>query len=152
MIKRPKIMVNLFVFNSDSSKILVGKRFYDGSYSTFIDRLKYGEGFDDCASRILSKAANILIEDYSRLNFMCTYNVVNNWTNTHFISIDYYTQLTKKEEKFDLLIDPWHFEFWDWYSVEEVIEMNDILFCGLKTFIKKFKIKSNNDIKNLISN
>ena len=152
MINRPKIMINVFIFNTEGNKLLIGKRYDDGSFATISGKLDYGEGFEDCAARILCNVANILLEDQERLKFLCSYNVVDKLANVHLVSIDFYLQLTKEEEKGYLMIDSYHFQNWSWYSYEEILKMYDNLFCGLRTFMKKFDIKSLDEIKCLVSN
>jgi ADP-ribose pyrophosphatase YjhB (NUDIX family) len=152
MINRPKILINVFIFNSQGNKLLLGKRYDDGHFTTINGKLDYGEGFEDCAYRILSSLANILLEDQDRLKFLCTYNVVDKESNLHFVSIDYQLELSKEDEKSYLMIDSYHFQTWSWFSFEEVLKMEDILSSGLKVFLKKFSINSLEGIKSLISN
>lgn len=152
MINRPKIIVNIFIFNSEGTRVLMGKRHDDGHYDTIAGKLDYGETFEDCANRLLSNMANIMIEEQDRLQFLCSYNVVNKSANIHFVSIDYKLQLTKEEEKSYLIMDGFHFQRWAWYSFEEMSKMEDCLSLGLKVFLTKFNINSLEDIKSLISN
>jgi 8-oxo-dGTP diphosphatase len=152
MINRPKILINVFIFNSDGNKLLMAKRYDDGRYTTINGKLDYGEGFEECAYRILSSQANILLEDQERLKFLCTYNVVDKQSNLHFVSIDYQLQLSKEDEKNYLIIDSYHFQNWSWFSFEEISKMEEFLSSGLKVFLKKFSINSIEEIKNLISN
>ncbi len=152
MINRPKIMISVFIFNSDGSKILVGKKYDEGTWSTINGKLDYGEGFEDCAARVLCNSANILVEDPDRIKFLCSYNAVDKSSNLHIVSVDYFIQVTKEEEKFDVKVDPYYFQSWNWYSYEEILKMYDNLFIGLRTFLKKFRIKTLEDIKTLVSN
>jgi 8-oxo-dGTP diphosphatase len=149
---RPRVMINVFIFNSEGNKLLVGKTYDDGTHSILGGKLEFGEDFDDCASRILSNTANILVEDNSRIKFICSYNAVDRNNNNHCISIDYYIQLTTEEEKSYLIVDKFHFQQWSWYSFEEVCKMYDNLKTGLQIFFKKFNIKNFEEIKNLVSN
>ena len=130
MLNRPKIMISVFIFNAEGNKILIGKKYDEGSWGTISGKLDYGEGFEDCAARILCNTANILLEDQDRVKFLCTYNVVEKSSNVHLVAVDYYLQVTK----------------------EEVLKMYDSLYHGLKVFLKKFNIKSLEDIRTLDSN
>lgn len=152
MSNRPKVVINVFIFNSDGTKILVGKRFDDGTLGILAGKLEYGEDFEDCASRILSNLTNILVEDPQRIKFICSYNAVDRANNNHIVSIDYYIQLTKEEEKFYLIVDKYYFQNWNWYSFEEITKLYDSLKSGIQIFLKKFNIKNLDDIKNLVSN
>jgi 8-oxo-dGTP diphosphatase len=152
MSNRPKVVINVFIFNSDGNKILVGKRYDDGTLGILAGKLEYGEDFEDCASRILSNLTNILVEDPQRIKFICSYNAVDRVNNSHIVAIDYYVQLTKEEEKFDLNVDKYYFQTWNWYSYEEIDKMHDSLKSGMQIFLKKFNIKNLDDIKNLVSN
>jgi 8-oxo-dGTP diphosphatase len=152
MSNRPKVVINVFMFNSEGNKILVGKRFDDGALGILCGKLEYGEDFEDCASRILSNLTNILVEDPTRIKFICSYNAVDRSSNTHIVAIDYYIQLTKEEEKFYLIVDKYYFQNWNWYSYEEISKMYDSLKSGMQIFLKKFNIKNLDDIKNLVSN
>jgi 8-oxo-dGTP diphosphatase len=152
MSSRPKVHVNVFIFNSEGNKILIGKRYDDGSLSILVGKLEYGEDFEDCASRILSNLTNILVEDPQRIKFICSYNAVDRVNNNHVVSIDYYIQLTKEEEKFYLSVDKYYFQNWNWYSYEEITKLYDNLKSGMQIFFKKFNIKNLDDIKNLVSN
>ena len=148
---RPRVMINVFIFNSEGDKLLVGKTYDDGTHSILAGKLEFGEDFDECASRILSNTANILV-DNNRIKFICSYNAVDKINNIHCVSIDYYIQLTKEEEKFYLIVDKFHFQNWNWYSFEEVCKMYDNLKTGMQIFFKKYNIKNYDDIKNLVSN
>lgn len=145
-------MISVFIFNSDGTKILIGKRYDEGTWSNLGGKLDYGEGFEDCASRILCNVTNILVEDQERIKFICSYNVVDKSSSSHIVAIDYYIQITKEEEKFYLMVDPYYFQIWNWSSYEEILKMSDNLFSGLQIFLKKFNIKNLDDIKNLVSN
>ena len=151
MINRPKVMISVFIFNSEGNKILVGKKYDEGTWSTINGKLNYGEGFDECAIRILASTANIFV-DQERLNFICSYNAVDRTNNNHIISIDYFIQVSKEEEKFHLKPDNFHFQSWNWFSHEEILKMYDNLYCGLKIFLRKFNIQTLEDIKTLVSN
>ena len=152
MINRPKIIISVLIFNTEGNKILIGKKIDEGSWGTISGKLDYGEGFEDCAARILCNTANILLEDQERVKFLCTYNVVDKSSNTHIVAVDYYLQLNKEEEKVHMMLDPYYFQNWNWCSFEEVLKMHDNLFCGLKVFLKKFNINSIQDIRMLDSN
>ena len=152
MISRPKILISVYILNSEGNKVLVGKKFDEGTWGTISGKLDYGEGFEDCAARILCNTANILLEDQDRVKFLCTYNVVDKTSNVHLVAVDFYLQVTKEEEKVHLMLDPYYFQNWNWYSSEEVLKMYDNLFCGLRMFLKKFNIKTLEDIKALVSN
>ncbi len=152
MISRPKIMISVYILNAEGNKLLVGKKFDEGTWGTVSGKLDYGEGFEDCAARILCNTANILLEDQDRVKFLCTYNVVDKTSNVHLVAVDFYLQVTKEEEKVHLMLDPYYFQNWNWYSSEEVLKMYDNLFCGLRMFLKKFNIKTLEDIKALVSN
>ncbi len=149
---RPKIIVSVFIFNSDGSKILVGKRYEEGAWGTVSGKLDYGEGFEECVSRILCNMANLLIEEPDKLKFMCTYNAVDKENNIHIVGVDYYYQVSKEEEKSHIMIDPYFFQSWSWYSFEEILKMYDNLYFGMRSLFKKFNIKSLDDIKSLVSN
>jgi ADP-ribose pyrophosphatase YjhB (NUDIX family) len=152
MNNRPKLMITVFIFNSEGNKILIGKRYDETYWSILNGKLEYGEDFEDCASRILSTVTNILVDDSKRLKFICSYNAVDKSKNVHAVSIDHYIQLTKEEEKFYLMVDPFFYQTWSWYSYEELLKMQDNLFAGVQIFLKKFNIKKLEDIKNLVSN
>lgn len=152
MNSRPKLMISVYIFNAEGNKLLIGKKYDEGTWSTINGKLDYGETFEDCAARILCNIANILVEDPERIKFVCTYNAVDKSSNLHIVSIDYYVQVSKEEEKFHIMLDPYYFQSWNWYSYEELIKMYDSLFCGLTTFLNKFNIKSLDDIKSLVSN
>jgi len=152
MISRPKILISVYILNAEGNKVLVGKKFDEGTWGTISGKLDYGEGFEDCAARILCNTANILLEDQDRVKFLCTYNVVDKTSNVHLVAVDFYLQVTKEEEKVHLMLDPYYFQNWNWYSSEEVLKMYDNLFCGLRMFLKKFNIKTLEDIKALVSN
>ena len=153
MNSRPKAIVSVFVFNSDGTKILLGKKVDDGFWSSLTGRLIYGEEFDDCAIRLLSKHINLLVDKQNdRVKFICTYNAVSKNKNTHLIAIDYYIQITKEEEKNYLMINPFLFQSWNWFSLEEVLKMYDHLYMPLQVFLDKFEIGKLDDIKNLVSN
>jgi 8-oxo-dGTP diphosphatase len=145
-------MISVYIFNADGTKLLIGKKYDEGTWSTINGKLDYGETFEDCAARILCNIANILVEDPDRIKFVCTYNAVDKTSNVHIVSIDYYVQVSKEEEKFHIMLDPYYFQSWNWYSYEELLKMYDSLFIGLKTLLKKFNIKSLDDIKSLVSN
>ena len=149
---RPRVVISVFIFNSEGNKILVGKTYDDGSHSVLAGKLEYGEDFEDCASRILSNLTNILVEDPKRIKFICSYNAIDKINNIHCVAIDYYIQLTKEEEKFYLIVDKFYFQNWSWYSYEELSKMYDNLKAGMQIFFKKFNIKNFDDIKNLVSN
>lgn len=150
---RPKAIINVFVFNSEGDKLLVGKRVDDGLWSILSGRLGYGEDFEDCATRLLSKHANILIDKNSeRLKFICSYNAVSKSKNLHLVAVDYYIQFTKEEEKYHLLINPYYFQSWNWYMFEEISKMYDYLYLTMQTFLDKFNITKFEDIKSLVSN
>jgi ADP-ribose pyrophosphatase YjhB (NUDIX family) len=151
MINRPKVMISVFIFNSEGNKIFVGKKYDEGTWSTINGKLNYGEELDECAIRILASTANIFV-DQERLNFVCTYNAVDRANNSHIVSIDYYIQVSKEEEKLHFKPDQFHFQSWNWYSVEEILKMYDNLYSGLKVFFSKFNIQTLEDIKTLISN
>jgi hypothetical protein len=89
--------------------------------------------------------------DKSRIKFVCSYNVVDKSTNLHLIAIDYYLQILKEEEKVYLCVDPKHFETVTWCSFEELIRKENLQLT-IMHLLKKFNIKSFDDIKNLISN
>lgn len=152
MNNKPKVMISVFIFNSDGNKILIGKRYDEGSWGVLTGKLEYGEAFEDCAARILCNITNILLEDTERLKFMCSYNAVDKINNIHTVAIDYYIQITKEEEKFYLMVDTYYFQCWNWYSYEEMLKMHDNLYSSMQIFFKKFNIKKLEDIKNLVSN
>jgi ADP-ribose pyrophosphatase YjhB (NUDIX family) len=145
-------MISVFIFNSDGTKIFIGKKYDESFWSILGSKLDYGENFEDCAARILSCVTNILVEDNSRVKFVCSYNAVDKSKNIHIVAVDYMIQITKEEEKFYFMIDPFHFQTWNWFSYEELIKMQDNLFISVQVFLKKFNIKKLDDIKSLISN
>ena len=145
MKSRPKIMISVFVFNSEGNKLIVGKRFHEDNFSLISCKLSYGEEFEECAAKILSNTINLVIEDKKRIKFLCTYNVAGN--GIHNVAVDFYIQITNEEEKYHLNVDPYYFKSWDWYTYEELIKMHDSLFYGLQIFLKKFNIKNLEDIK-----
>jgi len=150
MKSRPKIIISVFVFNSEGNKILLGKRFYEDTFSLISCKLSYGEDFEECAGRILSNTVNLTIEDKKRIKFLCSYNVVGN--AIHNVAIDFYVQITNEEEKYHFNVDPYYFKDWDWHSYEEIIKMHESLFYGFQIFLKKFNIKTLEDIKKIVSN
>jgi 8-oxo-dGTP diphosphatase len=152
MNNRPKVMISVFIFNSEGNKILVGKRYDEGTWSILTGKLDYGEGFEDCAARLLSNTTNILAEDADRIKFLCTYNVAGKSKGPHIVAVDFYIQITKEEEKYHLMVDPYYYQSWGWYSHEEILKMHDNLFCGMQIFLKKFNIKNLDDIKKIVSN
>jgi 8-oxo-dGTP diphosphatase len=113
-------MISVFIFNAEGNKILIGKKYDEGSWGTISGKLDYGEGFEDCAARILCNTANILLEDQDRVKFLCTYNVVEKSSNVHLVAVDYYMQVTKEEEKVHMMLDPYYYQNWSWYSFEGV--------------------------------
>ena len=113
-------MISVFIFNAEGNKILIGKKYDEGSWGTISGKLDYGEGFEDCAARILCNTANILLEDQDRVKFLCTYNVVEKSSNVHLVAVDYYLQVTKEEEKVHMMLDPYYYQNWSWYSFEGV--------------------------------
>jgi ADP-ribose pyrophosphatase YjhB (NUDIX family) len=149
MNSRPRILIGVYVYNSEGDRLLIGKRCDEGTWSVLNKKLGYGETFEDCAVKLLSSTANILV-DPERLRFLCTYNVVGK--TVHNVAVDYYMQMTKEEEKCHLMIDPYYFQSWNWYAYEEIEKMQDNLFCGTQIFLKKFNIKKIEDIKNIVSN
>lgn len=150
MKSRPKLMISVFVFNSEGNKLIIGKRFHEDYYSLISCKLSYGEEFEDCAAKILFSTVNLVIEDKKRIKFLCTYNVVGN--GIHNVAIDFYFQITSEEEKYHLNVDPYYFKNWDWYTYEELVKINDSLFYGLQIFLKKFNIQNLDDIKKIVSN
>ena len=150
MKNRPKIMISVFVINSEGDKLIVGNRFYENTSSLVSSKLSYGEEFEDCATRILSNTINIVVEDKKRIKFLCTYNVVGQ--SIHNVAVDFYLQITSEEEKYHLNVDPYYFKHWDWFTFEDITKMHDSLSCGLQIFLKKFNIKNFEDIKKIVSN
>jgi ADP-ribose pyrophosphatase YjhB (NUDIX family) len=145
-------MISVLIFNSDGNKIIVGKRPEEGTWGIFSKKLEYGENFEGCVSLILCNKANILVEDPNRVKFICSHNAVDKENNNHIVSVNYYIQVTKEEEKFGVMVDPGFFQSWNWFSFEEILKMYDNLYYGLKVFLNKFGIRNFEDIKNLVSN
>jgi len=148
---RPKLMISVLVFNSEGNKMLVGKLFEDGSWGILSGKLVYGENFEECVSRILSNLANILVDDPDRIKFICTFNAVDKENKRHIVSVDYFLQLSKDDHD-HILMDKYFFQYWNWFSYEELLKMYDNLQYDLKIFLKKFSITNLEDIKNLVSN
>lgn len=152
MFKKPQILINIFTFNSQGDKILIGKRFDGGLYNIISGKLNYGEGFEECGQRLLTETANISINDVSRIRFLCSYNVIDKIWNQHYISIAMILQLTQEEEKTNFEVDPYLFKTLDWFDFEQISKLQENLYLSLEIFFKKFKIKSLDDIKKLDAN
>jgi ADP-ribose pyrophosphatase YjhB (NUDIX family) len=153
MNSRPKAIVNVYIFNSEGDKILMGKRVEDGLWGVPNGKLVYGEDFDECSTRLLSKHVNLLVDKPNeRIKFLCTYNAVSKNKSQHLISIDYYIQVTREEEKSYLMINPNHFQSWGWVTFEEILKLYDHLYLTMQVFLDKFNITKLDDIKNIISN
>lgn len=152
MINRPRVIVSIYAFNCEGTKILVGKKFDQNSWSVIGGKLEYGEEFDDCAKRVIKSVTNIVIDDPNRLKFICTYNAVDKINKNHMVAVDYYLQFTKEEETNYFKLDVFYFQKWGWYTFEELLKMQDDLFCSIQIFLRKFNIQNFDDIKNLNSN
>ena len=152
MINRPRVIVGIYAFNSEGSKVLVGKKFDQESWSLLEAKLEFGQEFDDCAMKILKKTINISIDDPKRLNFLCTYNAVDKTNKNHIVAVDYYFQLTREEEISYFKLDAFYFQKWGWCTFEELLKMQEDLFCSIKIFLRKYDINNFDDIKNLVSN
>ena len=134
---RPRVIVSVYAFNSEGTKILVGKKFDQNSWSVIDGKLEYGEEFDDCAIRIIKNTTNITIDDTKRLKFICTYNAVDKVNKNHMVAVDYYVQFTKDEEISYFKLDIFYFQKWGWFNFEELLKMHDDLFCSTQIFLRK---------------
>ena len=152
MIKYDEVIVSIYSFNWEGTKILVGKQVDQNSWNVIGGKLEYGEEFDDCAKRVIKSATNIYIEDPIRLKFICTYNAVDKINKNHIVAVDYYVQFTKEEETNYFKLDIFYFKKWGWYNFEELVKMQDNLFCSIQIFLIKFNIQNFDDIRNLNSN
>jgi 8-oxo-dGTP diphosphatase len=152
MINRPRVFVSVYAFNSEGTKILVGKKFDQNSWSVIGAKLEYGEEFEECAIRLIKNITNISIDDPNRLKFICTYNAVDKVNKNHMVAVDFYLQFTKEEEISYFKLDIFYYQKWGWYSFEDLLKIHDDLFCSIQIFLKKFNIQNFDDIKTLNSN
>ena len=150
MKNRPKIFISVFIVNSEGDKLILGKKFYEDTFSLVSSKLNYGEEFEECAAKIITNTINIFVEDKKRIKFLCSYNVVGQ--SIHNVAVDYYLQITSEEEKYHLNVDSYYFKNWDWHTFEQISKMHDSLSYGLQIFLKKFNVKNFEDLKNIVSN
>lgn len=145
---RPKVGLGIFVFNSSTNKFLVGKRIKEMCYGLPGGKLEYGESFEGCAKRELFEETNINLEE-SRFKYLCSFNCINKELEYHWVEIFMVVHISTEEEKTIVNNEPHKSEDWIWITLEDVENINskNELFIGLKTFLKKFKIHS---IQNII--
>lgn len=148
---RPRVLINVFLVNSTEDLILAVKKYTNSCWELVGEKLKFGEQFDECVKRVLKEETSIIINDNSRIKFICSFNAVDNKRQKHFIVVDYYIKLTE-EEKNKVDFDPFRFQYWKWLTFEEILKMKDYLFFGVQMFIKNYKIKKLADIKLINAN
>ncbi len=149
MTNKPKVGIGIFVFNQEGDKILIGKRLKENMYGLPGGKLEFKETFEECAARELYEETNLDINK-NRFNLVCTFNALNRERNYHWVEIKFAVQINKAEEKCVVNTEPDKCEEWVWMSFEEFNNLNqNQLFIPTQIFIKKFKIFSFEDIKNL---
>ena len=152
MHQRPRVLINIFLLNSTENKILFLKKHTNSFWELIGEKLSYGEEFEDCAKRVLFEETTLLIEDTTRIKFVCSYNAIDKVKKKHFISVNYYLHLTQKEEKQNIHIDNFKYQTCRWFTYEEILKMKDTIFFGVNTFFDKYKLENLGDIKNIHSN
>lgn len=148
---RPKFLINIFLINSHNDKLLFVKKNNSNFYELIGEILDFGEEFDQCIQRVLYDEAQLEV-DNERVKRICSYNCVDKIKNKHFVTMTFYLQLTADEEKNSIGIDLYKYQDYRWMSIDEVFKYIDELFFGIKIFFEKYKIKTIDDIKNLIAN
>jgi len=145
---RPNVGLGIFVFNSSTNKFLVGKRIKEKCFGLPGGKLEYGESFEGCAKRELIEETNINLEE-SRFKYLCSFNCINKELEYHWVEIFMVVHISTEEENTIVNNEPHKSEDWIWITLEEIENINskNELFIGLKTFLKKFKIHS---IQNII--
>ncbi len=150
-INRPQVGVDVFVFNTDTNKILLGTRQKESKWSLPGGKLEYTETFEICAKRLLLEETNLKI-DINRFKFLCSFNALNKDEGFHWAAINYILKLTQEEEKEIQNKEDKTIKGWKWFTFEEVSKMYSDLFIPLQIFITKYKIDSFEKIVNLKSN
>lgn len=144
---RPKVGLAIFVFNSDTNKFLIGKRIPDNEYGLPGGKLEFGESFEQCGKRELYEETNLNIDE-SRFKYLCSYNCIYKEKNFHWVEIFLIVHITKDEEYTIHNNEPLKCEEWMWVNFEE-FENNEEIYFPLKSFFKKFKIQSIQNILGL---
>lgn len=146
---RPGVGIGIFAFNTTNKKLLIGKRIKGKSWGLPGGKLEHGEEFIQSAIRELKEETNIDIEDEARVDHVCSFNCVNTDDNYHWFDVYVRVLLNDNEESQLFNNEPDKCEKWEWFSYEELIEKYEELFYPLKVFLKKYNIKSYDDILSL---
>lgn len=147
---RPKAEIGIYILSSSGDKILLGKNKFESFWRIINGKLSYGEGFDDCACRLLKEQLNFNVTA-DRVKFLCSLNVLNKATKFHCLEINYFVQMTEQEEK-ELSVGRSIYYQWRLFNHEEILSPNENIFMGVSIFMKKYNITSLSDMKNVVSN
>ena len=143
---RPRAEIGVFILNSTSDQVLLGKKIADGLWSLPGGNLKFGETFEECALRELSNQLKLVIKDKTRLYEICTFNALDKEKKFHALEINFLLKLTEDEEKLIINNDKFIFDSWKWNKSDDFYNVLENSICTIQMFIKKFNIKTLDDI------
>jgi ADP-ribose pyrophosphatase YjhB (NUDIX family) len=147
---RPKAEIGVYILNYDGDKILLGKNKFENFWRIINGKLGYGESFDDCACRILAEQLNFKVNT-DRVKFLCSLNVMDKNTKFHCLEINYFIQITEKEEIELSNLRSLYCQL-KLFNIEDLNILKDEIFFGILVFLKKYNISSLSAMKNVVSN
>ena len=147
---RPKAEIGIYILNSKMDKLLLGKNKFENFWRILNGKLAYGESFEDCACRILLEQLNFKASP-DRVKFLCSLNVLDKATKFHCLEINYFIQITEKEEIGLSNLRNVYIQ-WKLFNLDEIILNKDEIFFGILIFIKKYNISNLSLMKNVLSN
>ena len=147
---RPKAEIGIYILNFNCDKILLGKNKFETFWRVLNGRLNYGEGFEDCACRVLLEQLNFKATP-DRVKFLCSLNVLDKKTKFHCLEINYFIQITEKEENDISSLRSVYIQ-WKLFNLEDLEKSKEEVFFGISLFLKKYNISSLGLLKNVVSN
>lgn len=147
---RPKAEIGIYILNYKMDKMLLGKNKFENFWRILNGKLEYGENFEDCACRILLEQLNFKVHP-ERVKFLCSLNVLDKSTKFHCLEINYFVQISEKEEVELSNLRNVYIQ-WKLFNLDEINENKEEIFCGIQLFIKKYNITDLSLMKNVLSN
>ena len=147
---RPKAEIGIYILNYKMDKMLLGKNKFENFWRILNGKLAYGESFEDCACRILLEQLNFKVHP-DRVKFLCSLNVLDKATKFHCLEINYFVQISEKEEVELSNLRNVYIQ-WKLFNLDEINENKEEIFCGILLFIKKYNITDLSLMKNVLSN
>lgn len=148
---KPKLLVNIIPIDPETKTVFIAKRVEDLKINVVSGKLKYGEEFNECASRLMKEDIGIAVSDLSRLKFVCSYNIVDKDKGIHFVGVMFYIMLESEEIKW-ISINKYTYSSWVFASMDDILNYKSEIFIAFQIFLNKFGITSIEDLKNIVSN